>query len=96
MQKCSTNKRQEKLICFPENARKIEEIKDEPEKSLSIPDAEPVKNDETEFDALLLSAVEAGTAAEIPIVENAPQSADADDIVMLSDDERDENGKLNS
>lgn len=56
-------------------------------------DQEPTKSDEL-FDALLSSAVVciADTAAELPIVENVPQTTD--DIVMLSDDERDENGKL--
>lgn len=54
---------------------------------------EPVKSDEL-FDALLSSAVVADTVTELPIVENAPQPAEADDIVMLIDDERDENGKL--
>lgn len=68
--------------------------KSELEKLLTSVDQEPVKNDEDNFEASLSSLVLDDTTTEVPIVEKTQQSTDADDIVMLSDDERDENGKL--
>lgn len=54
---------------------------------------EPVQSAENQFDALLSSSVTVDTTTEVPIVEKTQQSTDADDIVMLSDDELGENGK---
>lgn len=82
-----------KLVCFPENALKMEEIKDDPEIPASNADQEPVKSDDL-FDALLSSAVVPDTAVEAPVVANIPQPTEAEDTVMLSDDERNEKGKL--
>lgn len=75
---------------FLEKENKVENSnKSELEKLLTNTDVEPVKCD----DASLSNPVVVDTTTEVPIVEKIQQSTDSDDIVMLSDDEHDENGK---
>lgn len=75
---------------FLEKENKVENSnKSESEKLLTNTDVEPVKA----VDTSLSSPAEVDTTTEVPIVEKIQQSTDADDIVMLSDDEHDENGK---